>query len=421
MKRKCKKQNWLLCLCMALSLVGCTTNYDARTVYNDVKVPFGVTFHTDTVAFGKLPEKCARHILNLADPSSKIVGKNDYTFRTDELIAVHGTGGDSLRITSWAAKTIRDVTVEMFVPEVGTYIPIAFLDSIPGFSQFEFKPSFVGKRSIVRKENGDYLSFSCPHLDMERMKTRLVSNDELFKKLSRIDAQWTCGFSNYDWTPSSPSNNKWKEMRPIFAREWVVIVTNYAYMMTTPEYKYVMSHFAEVMGGDLYDDSKVTFTAERYQSEEKRYKAAHTFWLGLTNSAGGLGGLGGGSTWGVSDWNFYGHYASFSGWESIGHEFMHCMGYGHDGNMTYSYKNANGITVGWTEFLWQLHLWLSHKGDLPYTDRNLLGFHKPENAKYRDCDIRDDFKDDAQLEKKILGFYNSSRLVKYFTNHPLNQ
>ena len=53
---------------------------------------------------------------------------------------------------------------------------------------------------------------------------------------------------------------------------------------------------------------------------------------------------------GVTHWNYYGHYASFSGWESITHEFMHCMGYGHSSNMTY----ASG-GVGWTEFMWQLH------------------------------------------------------------------
>ena len=41
-----------------------------------------------------------------------------------------------------------------------------------------------------------------------------------------------------------------------YAREWVVIVTNNAYMMTTPEYKYVMANFKKVMGGDLYDNDR---------------------------------------------------------------------------------------------------------------------------------------------------------------------
>ena len=64
-------------------------------------------------------------------------------------------------------------------------------------------------------------------------------------------------------------------------------------------------------------------------------------------------------------------------------------------------------------------MWLSKKGDLPYTDRNLLGFHKPENAQYRDCDIMQIFQDDAVLQKNIDSFYKKSRLVKYFTENPL--
>ncbi len=98
---------------------------------------------------------------------------------------------------------------------------------------------------------------------------------------------------------------------------------------------------------------------------------------------------------------------------------MHCMDYGHNSNMTYAAKTPEGVNVGWTEFIWQLHMWLSKKGDLPYTDRNLLGFHKPENAQYRDCAIMEIFQDDAVLQKNIDSFYKKSRLVKYFTENPL--
>ena len=169
------------------------------------------------------------------------------------------------------------------------------------------------------------------------MKTRLVSDDEHFKMLQKIDARWTCSFSNYGWTPEVGESHNFREMKPIYAREWVVIVTNYTYMMTTPEYKYVMANFKKVMGGDLYDNNKVTFTAEKYQSEMERFKAQKNFVLGQSSPA--YGGLGGGYIWTVTDWNFYGHYGSFSGWEAISHEHMHCMDYSHDSNMTYPPKH----------------------------------------------------------------------------------
>ena len=276
-----RKGLWVL-LCAAMLLpVACSTVYEDETAYNDIEIPFKDDFRTDTVTYGKLPVEHARHILNLADPSSEIVGKADYTFRTDELISVRQTAeDDSLRITSWSAKTIYDVTLEMYIPEVGEYLPVAYFDSIPGFSRFTFKPSFVGRRNVCRTVDGGFVSFECPHLDMEHMMVRLKSDDEHFKKLQKIDAKWTCSFSNYSWTPTAGDNCPYRELRPIYAREWVVIVTNYAYMMTTPEYDYVLSHFSDVMGGDLCDNDKNLFDADKYQTEKARFKAEKTFNFG---------------------------------------------------------------------------------------------------------------------------------------------
>ena len=399
-------------------MASCSTDYEDKIVYNDIQQPFQQDFKKDTVVFDKLPAEFVKHILNLSDPSTEIVGKADYTFQTNNLISVKKSAvGDSLVITSWSAKTVSNVTLEMYIPEADEYIPVAFFETIPAFSRFSFKPSFIGRRNVWKKEGGNFVSFLCPYLDMNQMKARLTSDDEHFKMLQKIDAQWNCSFSNFGWTPTVGESHNFREMRPIYAREWVVILTNYAYMMTTTEYKYVLANFKKVMGGDLYDNEKVPFTAEKYQSEMERFKAKKNFVLGQTSPA--YGGLGGGATWGITDWNFYGHYASFSGWESITHEFMHCMDYSHNSNMTYAAKTPEGVNVGWTEFIWQLHMWLSKKGDLPYTDRNLLGFHKPENAQYRDCDIMQIFQDDAVLQKTIDDFYKKSRLVKYFTENPL--
>lgn len=417
----CISAFFLIYLCVLLLPFSCSTKYNDRTVYNDIEIPFEATFHPDTVFVGKLRAGSIQHLLDLDTPSAEIDSKPEYTFRTNELISVHTSdGGDSLCITCWSAKTVHKVAVEMYLPEAGEYLPVAFLDSIPKFSRFGFRPTFVGKRNVCRISNGDFVSFEYQYIDEVRMKLRLTSDDEHFRMLSKIDAQWECYFSNYGWTQGAQQGLNYREMSPIYAREWVVIVTNYAYMMTTLEYEYVMKHFSEIMGGELKDNDKIAFTPEKYESEMKRFKGSATFKLGRCSD--NYAGLGGGVIWTVAHWNFYGHYASFSGWDAIGHEFMHCMGYSHNGNMTYpATDQKSGIKVGWTEFLWQLHLWLSHKGDLPYTDRNMLGFHKPENMKYRDDDIKEEFRDDVKLEQKIQEFYQKSRLVKYFEEHPLDK
>lgn len=400
-----------LILAVSIFLSSCTsTVVEENLLYNDIEVPFKETFVRDTVSYVRLPAGDARHILQLDESSAAVTDRERYSFSINELIQVRtGSRGDSLRITSYSAKTVRGVSLELFLPDINDYLPVAWIDSIPAFSQFEFKPSCVGRRVVYKKADGNFVSFELPYLDLEVMKPRLVSNDEHLRKLQKIDARWQLYFSNYDWTPENAAAG-WREMRPIFAREWVVMMTNYAYLMTTPEYAYVLKHFKEIFGADLCDNDKQPFTAAKYLSEAERFKQAHTFRLGRTGDQ--VAGLGGGETLGVASWNFYGHYASYSGWEAITHEFMHCMGYSHDSNMTY----ASGGT-GWTEFIWQLHMWLSRgRPDLPYPDRHLLDFTNPKYAPYRDnLTINATFTDDAALEKAILGFWNdgSRKLLKY--------
>ena len=99
-------------------MASCSTNYEDKIVYNDIQQPFQQDFKKDTVVFDKLPAEFAKHILNLSDPSTEIVGKADYTFQTNNLISVKKSAvGDSLVITSWSAKTVSNVTLEMYIPE----------------------------------------------------------------------------------------------------------------------------------------------------------------------------------------------------------------------------------------------------------------------------------------------------------------
>ena len=395
---------------------GCSeTIFEEKINYNDITVPFKDTFVQDTVSFGELSKKSSRYIFRLDESSASIVDENKYSFKMNELIQIRETAsGDSVRITSYSAQTIHDIKLEIYLPDADIYLPMAQLDSIPGFSQFEFKPSFIGKRTVYKKPDGQFISFKYDYLDFDSMKPRLTSSDKHFQMLQKIDSEWYLHFSNYDWKDES-SNGGWREMRPIFAREWVVIMTNFAYMLTTPEYKHVMDNFSKIFGGDLYDNNKVPFTKEQYRERTEYFKKNHRFRLGRTGDQ--VSGLGGGSTLGIASYNFYGHYASYSGWEAVMHEFMHCMNYSHDSNMTYANKQG----IGWTVFIWQLHLWLSRQQNLPYLDRHLLDFTNPEYAEYRDnTGIRSEFLDDAALEKKIQGYYNGSALVKYLSENPID-
>ncbi len=273
-------------------LTACTTTLEEVVHYNDIELPYVETFKQDTVTFDKLPAEQARRILSLDEPSDVVTNHSLRSFRVDEIIQLRPTSqSDSIRVTSYSAKTVYDVTMEVYLPEFNMYIPVVYMDSIPAFAQFEFKPSFTGKRITYRKEDGNFISFHYPYFNPDELKPRLVSEDEHFKMLNEIDAKWTIRFSNYDWTAEKgDAGSQWRELRAIYAREWIVFVTNYAYMMTTEEYSHVLERYKEVMGTDLHDNGGTTFTPERYQSEKIRFKQPRTFNCGQTGSSvGGLG------------------------------------------------------------------------------------------------------------------------------------
>lgn len=177
----------------------------------------GPGFKIDTVTYDKIPAEYARKILSLEEPTSVVTDKSKRSFRVNELFQIRKANDQLLSITSYSAKTVYDLILEVYVEGGSQYVPIAYLDSIPGFSQFEFKPSLINGNFIYKKDNGvDTLSLSS--LNEKRMKFRLLSDDKHFEMLSKIDAEWNISFSNYDWKPGYESGS-WRELSAIYARE----------------------------------------------------------------------------------------------------------------------------------------------------------------------------------------------------------
>ena len=75
----------------------------------------------------------------------------------------------------------------MYIPEVDEYIPVAFIKSIPAFSLLLLQAIICWQTEYLETRNpGNFVSFTCPYLDLNRMKTCLVSDDEHFKMFRRL-------------------------------------------------------------------------------------------------------------------------------------------------------------------------------------------------------------------------------------------
>ena len=353
-------------------------------------------------------ESTAWEILRMDEDTWDVVDRSLYEFKTREPVRVQlSKDKKTWWITNYTPKKMSDFDIEVYFPQITDYVRIAHIDSIPGFTRMSFTPDYYGKLATVTgpSKRSAEVTVSGPS-SSERF--RVSSTDEFWLKLQTIEADWTGCFHNYNATRTNPS--AWYEyITAYYAREWICMLLNYAYIMSTPEYDYVMSHFKEIMGGDLYTDAKVIWDEKMYQTEKARFKEPFTFFLSVVKSSY-AGGLGGSAGWlGVAHWNFYGHYYSYSGWNMIGHESMHCWKYGHDSNMTYTHEG-----YGWVDMLWQLHIWLAKKGDLPFMDPDLTGFTSAENAAYRYGGI-----DSGYNFTKRDDFYNNTsyKLLNYFKAH----
>lgn len=202
-------------------------------------------------------------------------------------------------------------------------------------------------------------------------------SDAFAQQLSRLKPTWEIRFAG-------TADHKWRDMNGLYAREWLIMMTNFAYMVSTDEFKHVWFNFEDIMGYNMHSYAGQVhepggyFTTEDYNHYYHSMLKRPYVNVGITAMGGGLGS--GGIT-GVDTWLFYSHY--YGQWGIIAHEF----GHGFDGK-SYGHGTsfANGGN-GWQPLMTMFANYLIRKGDLPYMDDNLNGFYKEENDAYQYADI----------------------------------
>ncbi len=391
------KNKLLPIFCSLFFIYSCDKNEVVENIIEQEIIPY-----CDTLVYDKLDVNSKSFILSLTEQSTELIAKRSFNLKNILQIAPT-INSDSIIITSYSAKRLDEVDIFMYVPELQKDILIATLDSIPMFGQVKFRPKFLDESTVYNIGNGELVVLYKEFIHGD-MRLSVDSKCKHYLMLKSIKTDWDISFSNYSWKEGESTS--WLELRSMVAREWVVIVTNFGYMMSSPEYKEIMNNFSKVFGGDLCNNNKVSFTNSDYNNFIERCFLKKRLVLGRVNPAY-AGGLGGGSTFGVADWNFYGHYASYSGWDAIAHELAHCYGFSHDSNMTYP-----SAGIGWTPFIANFHVYMATKGNLPYESRNILDTHNPIYDEYRGFGIDKSKMNDASTAK----MYKDSKVRKYFEN-----
>lgn len=291
------------------------------------------------------------------EPNEVIWNPSLRSFQTNELLQVRRVSDNVCRITSYIPKPLKNVVIKSQINEEDGYFELLKIDSIPAFGQFEFTPNFVNKRTTYKTELGGYVSIQVSTIP-DFISFQVESSDPLWNMLSRIKVAWNFNFNEHGWGSS------WRDMNVLYAREWVVMITNYAYIVSTPEWEYLIDHWKEVTGADLYANVSKKVVID-YQAFFRAARAKRSATLGLTAIGGGLGG---GSVVGVDHWNFYSHYRS-QGYLAIAHECGHWFGYGHESSICNNYGHSDYSSV-----IMYLHDYMWKRNMIPYTDRDMLGF-----------------------------------------------
>lgn len=305
----------------------------------------------------------------------------NHEIRVDRLLSGK-QGLQDLEIVSYAAQPTYDLTVEARFNNEGAWIQLGSITQLDAFSVFNLEhtlkdnlyyPTVDGQQSVAIKGLNDLSYLPANVIDI-----RLTSKTDAFvQKITGLKPKWRLRFGTF-------SAGNWAKITPAYAREWTIMMANFAYVMDSPEFEHLWFNYKDSIGQGVneffgnagpVDGPGGNFTAEDYQRVYDQFMNRGVINLGISTIGGGLGG---GSTLGVDTWIYYSHYYN-TGVGIIGHEFGH-----HWGSHSSSFSNqSNGLQP----MTHDLHQMLIRRQSLPYLDDEINAFYKtPREEMYNTVD-----------------------------------
>lgn len=315
---------------------------------------------------------------------------------------------DSLRLQSYSAVPVKDLQIQARLKNTSQWMLLAKLDELNAFSAITLKLDINDASRFQLMDGQGSIQLAglsgFQQLPAELFDFKITSStDAHVQKLAAIKPKWKIYFGTYD----EASDSKWRRINPLYAREWVMMMTNFAYVLSTPEFEHIWFNHEKVMGHEFFGNAGMVseqngiFTTQNYQDTYHNIMNRDEINLGITNMGGGLGG---GKVLGVDTWLFYGHY-QLSGLGIVAHEFGH-----HWGSHNSAWANGN---YGFQPLIDNLFFYLQRKPKaLPYMDRDVNKFYlAPSSQLYVPVS--------ANILNGKPGTAPLNKVDRYFAAHPL--
>lgn len=280
---------------------------------------------------------------------------NDFTqsnskrmFEDDESEIIFNTSIRSMRVNQPLQLTINDkeLLLRFFSPRKINNVKVwAKLAEYPEeflLAQFEELPPFIEYREelpmvtrdvyFTTKSGKKILFMKNQYLSGADLTLRTECDDPFYQKVTNIPSTLKVEFGKFDGT------GYWAyKILPAQCKEGIAFAMNMMYMFSTDYFK---SEFAK---RTYYSDANRTQVIPHEQILNRLLNVNGKNRL-VFGHVSGVNGLGGGTAFGIAGWQYLGHYADDGNDpHTFFHEYAHCIGYGHNGNMTYD--DGSGFNV----------------------------------------------------------------------------
>lgn len=282
------------------------------------------------------------------------------SFYVDAPLQVSITDDHKLGVKFFAPTTIRDVRVMCRFGKVShEFLELAHFDVIYPFMEGSFTLPVVERDAIFVTASGRKIRIPAQGgLTNDDVTLTIETDDPFMTKIARINSHWLIRFAAYG---ADSGHAYWRHMTPLLCRHGVALALNMAYMFSSDDFSTALDRYE----GILYDNAKNPIDLNNLRTRIRNHAGLV---LGRVVSVGGLGG---GTTYGLADYCYTGVYydATAPGSnphnyprQAMFHEYGHCLGYSHSSNMTYG--NA------WTVLCANVFVSMGEAGKLPVNSKN---------------------------------------------------
>ena len=268
-----------------------------------------------------------------------------------------------LQVCFYAPVPIRDVSIRCRIEGVtDDFFELARFELIYPFMEASFPLPLTKSGGRVKGADGKPIVLPAqPDLTNDRVTLAWVCDDPFMQKIATIDSNWRICFSKFG---ADEGHAYWRHMTPELCRHGVALALNMAYMFASAEFNAQL----ETYRGKLTDNNGNPIDLDALR---ERIRTHDGLTLGLVT---GVGGLGGGRTYGLAD---YCYRQVYWDWDpdplanphtyvrqAMFHEYGHCLGYSHDSTMTYGDQ--------WTVLCATVFVELGAAGKLPVGSKSVI-------------------------------------------------